>query len=168
MVVWKSLTMRTVGPLALNDRFRTLSRAAASLWPGLAERLGLRPEVTSDASRNPVQLSPEQTTRQVLQQFMPTHPQFVPTFLSPAGTAGRFLLSRNAQMSCQIEGNSEYLCINERAGIQSHNLDSRLRGNDGTRKSSVDDALRRKEVVQTRALTTAPRSASCWSRTEIA
>jgi hypothetical protein len=46
VVVWKSLTMRTVGPLALNDRLRALSRAAASLEPGLAERLGLRPEVT--------------------------------------------------------------------------------------------------------------------------
>jgi hypothetical protein len=38
------LTMRTVGPLALNDRLRALSRAAASLQPGPAERLGLRPE----------------------------------------------------------------------------------------------------------------------------
>jgi hypothetical protein len=45
LFVWESLTMRTVGPLALNDQLRTLSRAAASLEPGLAERLGLRPEV---------------------------------------------------------------------------------------------------------------------------
>ncbi len=45
VVVWKSLTLRTVGPLALNDRLRALSRAAASLEPGLAEQLGLRPEV---------------------------------------------------------------------------------------------------------------------------
>jgi hypothetical protein len=45
VVVWESLTMRTVGPLALNDRLRAISRAAASLQPGLAERLGLRPEV---------------------------------------------------------------------------------------------------------------------------
>ena len=66
--------MRTVGPLALNDRLRALSRAAASLEPGLAERLGLRPEV-----------------------------------------AVRF--SGDAQVSCQIEGSSEDLCINDRAGI---------------------------------------------------
>ena len=46
VVVSKSRSIRTVGPLALNDRLRALSRAAASLWPGLAERLGLRPEVT--------------------------------------------------------------------------------------------------------------------------
>ena len=44
-VVWKSLTMRTVGPLAFNDRLRALARVAASLWPGLAERLGLRPDL---------------------------------------------------------------------------------------------------------------------------
>jgi hypothetical protein len=69
VVVWKSLTMRTVGPLALNDRLRALSRAAASLEPGLAEQLGLRPEVA---------------------------------------------LSRDADVSCQIEGNSEDLCINDK------------------------------------------------------
>jgi hypothetical protein len=46
VVEWESLTMRTAGPLALYDRLRALSRAAASLQPGLAERLGLRPEVT--------------------------------------------------------------------------------------------------------------------------
>jgi hypothetical protein len=31
--------------------------------------------------------------------------------------------------SCQIEGNSEDCCINDRAGIQCRNLDSRLREN---------------------------------------
>jgi len=31
--------------LAFNDRLRALARVAASLWPGLAERLGLRPDL---------------------------------------------------------------------------------------------------------------------------
>ncbi len=46
VAVWEIRTMRTAGPLVLNDRLRALPRAAASLQPGLAERLGLRPEVT--------------------------------------------------------------------------------------------------------------------------
>ena len=46
VAVWEVRTMRTAGPLVLNDRLRALPRAAASLQPGLAERLGLRPEVT--------------------------------------------------------------------------------------------------------------------------
>ena len=61
---------------------------------------------------------------------MPTHPQFVPTSLPPAGTTGLFLLSGDAQVSCQIEGNSQDLCINDMAAIQIATLDSRLRGND--------------------------------------
>jgi hypothetical protein len=63
--------MRTVGPLALYDLLSALSRAAASLEPGLAERLGLRPEVA-------------------------------------VGFSG------DAQVSCQIEGSSEDLCIDDR------------------------------------------------------
>jgi hypothetical protein len=109
--------------------------------PGWQNAWAFGPKSQSDTTINPVRLSPEQSTRQVLQQFMPTHPQFVPTFLSPAGTAGRFLLSGDAQVSCQIEGNSEDLCINDRAGIQPATLDSRLRGNNGTPKSRFDKAL---------------------------
>ena len=46
VAVWELSTMRTAGPLVLNDRLRALPRAAALLQPGLADRLGLRPEVT--------------------------------------------------------------------------------------------------------------------------
>ena len=45
VAVWEIRTMRKAGPLALNDRLRALPRAAASLQPGLAERLGLRPDL---------------------------------------------------------------------------------------------------------------------------
>ena len=45
VAVWDPLTKRTFGPLALNDRLHSLSRAAASLEPGLSEPPGLRPEV---------------------------------------------------------------------------------------------------------------------------
>jgi hypothetical protein len=82
---------------------------------------------------------------------MPTHPQVVPTSLSPAGTAGLFLLSGDAQVSCQIEGNSEDLSINDRAGIQIAALDSRLRGNDGV--SSKPDGTEHENGI---ALNTSP------------
>jgi hypothetical protein len=45
VAVWELSTMRTAGPLVLNDQSRALPRAAASLQPGLAERLGLRPDL---------------------------------------------------------------------------------------------------------------------------
>ena len=86
---WETLTIRTAGPLALNDRLRALTRAAASLQPGLAERLGLRPEVTAGALRNPVRLSREQSTRDTVPQFAQTIP--------PAKTIALLLLSGDAQ-----------------------------------------------------------------------
>jgi hypothetical protein len=49
--VWESLIMRKAGPLALNDRLRALTRAAASLQPGLVERLGLRPDLLAHLLR---------------------------------------------------------------------------------------------------------------------
>jgi hypothetical protein len=39
-------------------------------------------------------------------------------------------------------GDSEYLCINDRPGIQIAALDSRLRGNDGTPDPGADDVPR--------------------------
>jgi hypothetical protein len=47
--------------------------------PGWQNSWAFGPKSLSDASRIPFRLSPEQSTRQVLQQLAPIHPQFVPT-----------------------------------------------------------------------------------------
>jgi hypothetical protein len=72
--VWESLTTRTVGPLAFNDRLCALPGPPLRYSRGWQNRWAYGLKSKSDASRDPVWLFPGQSTRHILQQFVPTWP----------------------------------------------------------------------------------------------
>jgi hypothetical protein len=72
--VWESLTMRKAGPLALVDQLCALPRPPLRFSRGWQNSWAFGPKSKSAASRNPVCLFPGQSTRHMLQQFVPTWP----------------------------------------------------------------------------------------------